>query len=246
MGTAASIQTNVTNITNSIRNEIRQQASASANTNCVIKIGKIELSNLEGCQITLLNDCYAEADAALDIVQNALVNFYNKLDNNQKQEAASWFTATFGVQTTVNNVVNDFKNTLEQTCQAEANANQNIEVRDISLHNCKSTGNQPLELKFINAGTAKAQCAIKAVNNLAIASNNQIANNQSQGMDWSKFIWPITILIGIIAITYIIITLVVKVIPSISDKIALEKIKKDNYVTRMHELFHHKPNFELL
>lgn len=246
MGTSASIQTNVTNITNKIRTEIEQQMSASANTNCNIEIGTIQFEKTNGCSITVSNKCYAEADGVLDIIQSSVVNFYNTLSNDQKQESASWFTATYGVATNVNNVVNDFTSTIKQVCKAEAELNENIKIQNIVVKECTAPEGQILKMEFINAGTATAQCAMKIFNNLTAVAASEIHNKQSQGLDWAKLLWPISIIVIVLSFIYLVIQFVIKKLPSAKDRLLIEQSKKDTYASRIKELLSYKEQSVLL
>lgn len=236
MGTAASIQTNVTNIINSIENTVDQKIKTNGKIKCKISIDSIKFIKTNGCVASFENKCYAQADGLMETVQDIMINFYNNLDINQKQEAAAWFTATFGVATTTTNIQNIFKNTVNQTCEAYAEANNNITVKTIEINDCNAPDGESLVFKFINAGTAKAQCAMKVVTDLTVTATNDIKVKQSQGLDWSKLIWPISIALIIILIIYYITRLLMTKIPSPDQQISLEKVKRDNYATRISSL----------
>lgn len=236
MGASASIQTNVTNITNKIRNQIEQKANASSSTKCAINIENIKFSETNGCSIRLENKCFAEADVTMSIVTEVLADFYNNIDNTQKQEAASWFTATYGIATNVNNLVNDFSNYLTQRCNAEAENDLGITVKNVTINKCTAPEGQTLSMDFINSGSSKAICSMQVFNNLVTTASNSISNNQSQGLDWSKLIWPISIAIIVIGSIYLISKLLIEKIPSNKEKIDILKNEKDNYATRIENL----------
>ena len=236
MGASASLQTNVTNITNSIKNQIDQRAAASASTKCTITIDSISFSKTNGCAIKLANNCFAEAEATVKIVSEVLAQFYNNLENNQKQEAATWFTATVGVATNVNNVVNDFSNYLTQHCNAVASTEESIKVKNVTINDCTAPSGQTLSMEFINTGKAKGVCAMEVFNNLVATASSDIANKQSQGLNWSTLIWPIAIIVCVIAIVYSIITIIVKKIPSNAERLEITKAEKENYSTRISDL----------
>lgn len=236
MGTAASIQTNVTNIVNSIENTVNQKIQANGAIKCQISVDSIKFIKTSGCVATFENKCYAQADGLLETVQDLMINFYNNLDVNQKQEAAAWFTATFGVATTTSNIQNVFKNTVNRTCEAYANANNNITVKTIEIQDCNAPSGQTLEFKFINAGTAKAQCAMKVVTDLTVTASNDIKTKKSQGLDWSKLIWPISIALAIVLVVYSISRLLMTKLPSAQQQIELERAKQDNYASRISSL----------
>ena len=88
MGTAASLQTNVTNINNTLTNRIKQEAQASAETKCSIDIENITFNKTNGCAISLKNECYSNAEASMKLVSEVLAEFYNNLENNQKTRSS--------------------------------------------------------------------------------------------------------------------------------------------------------------
>lgn len=243
MGVAASIQTNVTNLTNKIKNEIEQKTTANASTKCTINIENINFSETNGCSIKLINNCRAEADVTMSIISEVLADFYNNIDNTQKQEAASWFTATYGIATNVNNVVNDFSNYLSQTCNAQAQTDLGISVKNVTINKCTAPEGQTLAMEFINTGSSRAICSMQIFNNLVATASSDISNKQSQGLDWSKLIWPICIAVVIIGAIYLISKLLIDKIPSNKERIEMLKNKKDNYATRISDLLNASRNY---
>lgn len=240
MGTAASIQTNVTNIENQIINEVNQQVKAHGNIKCTITLEKINFTKTNGCGAVFKNDCYANSEALLETVQNIMVDFYNNLDVDQKQEAAKWFTMTYGVATNSSNIENVFRNTTTQVCDTYAEVNNSISINEINILDCNAPPGQTLMFNFVNAGSAKAQCAAKIVTDLAVTSSNDIAVKQSQGMDWSKLIWPIMIAVVIIAIVYIVLNITNKKILSPEDQKEMQMLKNNDYVSRISSLINLK------
>lgn len=172
----------------------------------------------------------------MTIVSEVLAKFYNNLENNQKQEAATWFTATVGVATNVNNVVNDFSNYLNQHCEALANSEVNLTVKDIKIKDCTAPAGQVLNMEFINTGKSKGICAMEVFNNLVATASSDISTKQSQGLDWSKLIWPIALVVCVIALVYLVINIVIKKIPSNEERLELAKVQKDNYSNRIKDL----------
>jgi hypothetical protein len=209
MGASASINTIVTNINNRVQNTLIQQAGASANASCTVTINSITLENSTGCTISVKNLCAADAFAQVDAVINATIDFYNDLSNEQKQEAPTWFTAAFGINTTVNNITNDFKQLIEEKCLAKSVVDSDFTTQNIIVSNCTSAPGQGIiTLEFINSGKATGQCAVSALVDLQVAGSNIVANSQSQGFDWSSVIWPVSIvaiiIVSIFALPYIV------------------------------------------
>jgi len=195
MGASASVNTIVSNVTNRVENRLIQEAGASAEAICTVRIGSIVFSETQGCTITVKNLCSADAIAQVDAVVDATIEFYNELSFEQKQEAPSWFTTAFGVNTTVSNIENDFKQLIEQRCKAESVLNSTIEVQNITVRKCVAPPNEGImAFTFINSGKASGQCAISALIDLQVSGSNNVAVAQSQGMDWSTIIWPVVIL----------------------------------------------------
>ncbi|QKE44475.1 putative IMV membrane protein [Yalta virus] len=236
MGSAASLQSNVTNINNSLTNRIKQEAITSADTKCTIEIENISFKRTNGCALRLVNQCYSNAQASMKLVSEVLAEFYNKLDNTQKQEAASWFTLTVGVSSNVNNVVNNFENYLTQTCNSRAETENTIKTKNVIIEDCTAPPGQILNMEFINMGQSQGICAMEIFNNIVATASSDIANKQSQGLDWSKLIWPIIIAVCVIAIIYLIVTLIVKKLPSNAERLEIEKNKKENYANRIKDM----------
>lgn len=236
MGASSSLQTNVTNVTNNLRNEISQSASASSQINCSINIGSIKFKSTNGCSIKLSNNCYAAAENTMELVSEVLAKFYNDLSVTQKQDAVGLLTVSVGINTNVTNAVNDFKNYLTQTCSAEANNDQNITVKDIEITDCTAPEGQQTVMEFINTGKASAICSMRIFNNLIADASTIAATTQTTGIDWAKILWPVALIIIIISVVYLVITIIAKKIPSNQEKMDLEAVKKDNYATRISSL----------
>ncbi|BAO49457.1 putative myristylated membrane protein [Alphaentomopoxvirus acuprea] len=209
MGASASINTIVSTITNRVENSLIQEANASAAAHCNVTIGSILFESTEGCVIEVRNLCSAQAVAQVDAVVNATIDFYNDLSFEQKQEAPTWFTAAFGINTTVSNVTNDFRNLIEQRCKSDAELNNTIEVRNITVRSCRAPPNEGvITFSFINSGTAAGQCAISALVDLQVAGSNTVSAKQSQGFDLAGIIPYIVAGIVIVLVVYIIIKLI--------------------------------------
>lgn len=240
MGSSASVNTIVTNINNRVENSLKLSANASATANCSVSIGSIVFEETYGCVISVENLCSAEAVAQVNAVVQATVDFYNDLSNEQKQEAPTWFTAAFGINTTVNNITNDFKNYVEQKCLADSVINSTITINDITIKKCTAPPSEGvIKFSFINSGHATGQCAISAVVDLQVAGSNIIANSQSQGFDWSNIIWPI-IAVAIIIVLFFVLYYIKNIfVMKPNDKIYLEYAKQNNPIGAVMLLDHY-------
>lgn len=236
MGTSASIQSAITNINNEMKIQIDQEANGNASTTCKISIGNIYIKNSEGCQINVENLCYANTTVSIESLSKVVANYINNLTNDQKQEAASWFTASFGISSNINNVSNVVSQHIKQKCSVDAKLDNIISVNDILIDNCKAPKGEILKMNFINTGSAGSQCVMKMVNDVMATGITDVTNKQSQGLDWSKLIWPISLSIIIITIVYILIKVFSNKILSVDDKIKLEKNKKNDYASRISRL----------
>lgn len=237
MGASASIQTAVNTINNSIKSSLDMAAEVNSNAKCKIEIGTISFTRTNGCTITVSNNCSAKTDIMLESVQKAVVNFYNNMNVEQKQEAPMWFTAAFNASTTVSTFNNDFESVLKQKCLANAGVDNSITIQNVSISDCNAPPGDQMKFEFINSGTATGQCAMKALVDLTVAATNSLKSTQSQGLDWSKLIWPILIGVIILVIGYVLIQIVTKNKVSPQEQIALEKIKNPTYASRIEQLF---------
>lgn len=226
MGASASINTIVSTINNRVENKFIQEANASAQAICKVSIGRKMFSEINGCTISVKNLCSASAEAQVDAVIDAAIEFYNDLTFEQKQEAPSWFTASFGMSTTVSTITNDFRQLIEQRCKSEALLNSEITVQDITVKNCSApSADGIVTFEFINSGTAAGQCAIFALVDLQVSGSNKVAATQSQGLDWSTIIWPVVICVIALGVLYLLYYLRSYLIVSPKDKIKMELSK---------------------
>ncbi|CCU55456.1 IMV membrane protein (Cop-L1R) [Adoxophyes honmai entomopoxvirus 'L'] len=205
MGVSASVNTIVSDITQRVENSLIQTAEASATANCRVSIGSISFTSTRGCTISVQNLCSAQAISQVDAVVEATIEFYNDLSFEQKQEAPSWFTAAYGVNTTVSTIESDFRNLIEQRCKSEALLNSTIEVQNFIVKDCTAPGNQIVNFTFINSGTAAGQCAISALIDLQVSGSNTVSASQSQGLDLGAIIIYVVIAIIVIAVAYVIV-----------------------------------------
>ncbi|AAC97691.1 ORF MSV183 putative myristylated membrane protein, Molluscum contagiosum virus MC069R (vaccinia L1R) homolog, similar to GB:U60315 [Melanoplus sanguinipes entomopoxvirus] len=225
MGASASVNTIVSNINNRVENSLTQEASASATANCNVEIGSITFKSTKGCVVEVSNLCSAQAEASVDAVVNATIDFYNDLSFEQKQEAPAWFTAAFGVNTTTTNITNDFKNIVEQRCKADAVLNSSITVNNITVADCVAPESEGvIKFTFTNSGTAAGQCAISALLDLQVAGSNTVSAKQTTGTDWTVIFAYVALVAGI-AIIAGIFYYIYKLRLSPKDKVNIELAK---------------------
>ncbi|AAG02923.1 putative myristylated membrane protein [Betaentomopoxvirus amoorei] len=224
MGASASINTIVSDITNRVENSLIQTANASAQAICRVTIGSISFRSTQGCTIEVRNLCSAQAVAQVDAVVNATIDFYNNLTFEQKQEAPTWFTVAYGINTTVTTIENDFRNLVEQRCKSQAVLDSSITVDNILVNDCRAPGNEIVRFTFVNSGTAAGQCAISALLDLQVAGSNQVSASQSQGLNIGNIILYVAIAIIVIAISYVLIKFFGNK-PTIKQQISLELAK---------------------
>lgn len=229
MGAAASVNTIVTDINNKVEESLKMEAYASANASCTVTINNIQFEETFGCTITVSNFCSADAVAQVDAVVNASISYFNDLTTEQKQEAPKWFTAAFGVSTTVNSITTDFKKYIEEKCKADSIINSDIKINNITVKKCTAPPDAGIvEFKFINAGKASGQCAVGALVDLQVSGSNIIASSQSQGFNWSSVIWPVVIL-GIVIVLFFMLYYMKNIfVMKPEDKIKLELAKHNN------------------
>ncbi|CCU56438.1 IMV membrane protein (Cop-L1R) [Mythimna separata entomopoxvirus 'L'] len=225
MGASASINTIVSDITNRVENRLEQTAEASATAICRVNIGSISFQSTQGCVVSVSNLCSAQAVAQVDAVVNATIEFYNDLTFEQKQEAPTWFTLAYGINTTVTTIENDFKNLIEQRCKSDALLESEITVQNILVKDCRAPRDQIVNFTFTNTGTASGQCAISALLDLQVSGSNQVSASQSQGLDLSTIIIYVIIAVIVIAVAYVIVKFAsTKLTPQQQVDLALAKV----------------------
>jgi hypothetical protein len=208
MGASASVNTIVTNITNRVETKLIQRAEASAIATCRVDIGSISIRNNRGCVVEVKNLCSALAVAQVDAVVDASIEFYNSLTTEQKQEAPRWFTVGWGLNTTVNNIENDFRQHIEQTCKSEAILDSTITIQDITIENCTAPPSEGIvRFTFTNAGTAAGQCAIGLLLDLQVGGANDVSSRQTQGFDLGAIVPYIVAGIVLVTVVYLVIKL---------------------------------------
>lgn len=188
MGASVSVQTVVTNITNEMKAELKNTAHASAEAKCTIEFGRVQFKKTKGCTITMQNFCSAEAQASIDSVVDASFKVFNNLTNEQKEEGAKLFTVKTNIQTTVNNIHNDFKTYIENNCDAMTRIENGIQVQDFVVEECSAPDGQILAFEFINSGQSKANCGIKTVLDMLADTSTNVANSQ-RSMNFDTILW---------------------------------------------------------
>lgn len=232
MGTSFSVQTAVNDIVNQTISSIDQSSEAVANAECGIKVETFSFTNSTNCNARFKNYCTANADVNMDSIIKAAEKVYNDLSVDQKQGVPGLLQSTFGISTTVNNVQNKFETYIKQTCSAEAISSNNLEFKNIVIDNCVSTG-QPITFEFLNTGTASALCVMKALTELTVEAANQVSVEQKSGIDINALLWPIVIIVSILAGLYVVFTVVSKKIRNTDDEIKLLKFTNNTYASRI-------------
>lgn len=178
MGASASIQTIVNDIVNETKTELKNNAKASSEAKCNIEFGKVHFKKTKGCTIKMTNICSSEAAASIDAVLDASFKVYQNLSNEQKEEGAKLFTLKTNIQTTVNNIRNNFKTYIENTCDSSTRIENGIRVQDFIVDECQAPEGQLLIFEFLNSGQAKASCGIKTILDITSTAATEIANTQ--------------------------------------------------------------------
>ncbi|AKS26423.1 putative myristylated membrane protein 3 [Diachasmimorpha longicaudata entomopoxvirus] len=237
MGVSASIQTTITNINNEITYHAEQNSKAESRADCKITIGSILYENVSGCRAVFKNICSATADTQIDSMIDLIVKNVDKLTNDQKQHAATLFTATFGISTSVNNISETITHTLKQTCKSKAIVNETISGADIKVKNCVAPPGEMMDFEFVNMGTAGSSCVSKMLHQFAVAAINDVTNRQAHGTDWTKFFWPLAIFLMVSSVGFIILKLFANKIASPKERMEINASKFDNYAQRIKTLY---------
>ncbi len=188
MGVSASVQTTVNTINERIKHELQQTANASATANCEITIGDIIFHKNVGCNMSVKNMCSAQADAQLDAILKAVEQTYEELKPEQKAYVPGYLTAALNIQTSVNTVVKDFENYVKQTCNSDAVVNDKIKVKNFVIDECTSPPGTLMMFEFVNTGTSKGNCGIKAVMDVLTKSSTKVTPTQSSGTGFQYYI----------------------------------------------------------
>lgn len=199
MGASAQINTTVNNIQTNISQTLQQQVSASSSANCNVTIGSLSFKKTTGCMVTVSNMCSASSTGVLQASLEGIFKSYDELSTANQQAMPSLMTASLGINTTTNNIKQDFSTYVDQTCGANSTLNQNITIQNIDLGECTAPSGQVVEFKFINSGAADANCAIGAVMKLAVQATNSVTTSNTTQSSMVYLIIGACILIGVIA-----------------------------------------------
>ncbi|ABJ08973.1 myristylated IMV envelope protein [Nile crocodilepox virus] len=227
MGAAASLQTTVNNINQKISNKLVQTASASATANCKVNIGSLRFHTNKGCAVNIRNLCSADAKASVQSILDAVSESYDGLTSAQKAFAPSLLTAALNIQTDVNNVVKDFETYVKQTCLADSVLNSTITVNDIDMGDCQAPQGTIMNFEFVNAGTASANCAMKAVLDVLTKSSDKIASDQVSNNDFRYYIYGAIAIAAIVGLFLTLYYVKKMFVMSTDDKIKLSLANRE-------------------
>ena len=197
MGASASVNTTVNNISNSVTNTLQQTVNASASANCNVTIGSISFKSTKGCTVSVTNMCSATASGVLEATLDGVFSAVNGLETENLQQAPQLLTASLGINTTVNNIRNDFSTYVQQQCGATSSLDQNITIQNIDLGVCEAPGGQVMNFPFINTGNAAANCALGIVQKVLVAATNEITTKNSQTNSYGAIILGLIAIAGI-------------------------------------------------
>ncbi|AIZ77298.1 putative myristylated IMV envelope protein [Parapoxvirus red deer/HL953] len=201
MGAAASIQTTVTTVSERIRNELEQTASASAKADCDVTIGSLIIRKNLGCSVSVRNMCSANSSAQLDAVMKAVSSTFNDLSAEQKAYVPGLMTAALNIQTTVTTAVKDFETYVKQTCNADSVIHNKIKVQNIVMDECASPpGGQTTHLEFVNTGTASGNCGVKAVMDVLAKASTTVKAEQEANKGFNTIV--IAVVVAILAAVF--------------------------------------------
>jgi hypothetical protein len=226
MGASLSVQTLIQNTTNTINNSLTNIAAASSTANCIVNIGSISFTNSENCALKVANNCSASATASIEAVNQSVSAVFNGLTAEQKETGAQLFTLSTNIQTTSQNVVNNFQTLVSNKCTSSSLINNEITIQNITYGNCVATS--PIEITFVNSGQASANCAIDIVNTVLVSAVNQSTAVQLSTNSNIYILIALIAFAGIVGAIIIIDILKNIFIMSPQDKIKLELAKKSN------------------
>lgn len=237
MGTGFSIQTTVNAINNSIKTAAESSVRVNGASECTIDLEEVRSKDTHGCVFTINNNCSAISEGEIDNMIKKISRVFDDLTTEQKQNAASLFSSTFGVSTTVNNIQKDFEEHVKHECAVDSSLENRIKIKKMIFESCHAPPGQILRFNITNIGTARASCITKLVNDLAVDVANHVASKHEQGTDWTKFFWPFAIFLMVSSVGFIILKLFANKIPSPQERVEINASKYDNYAQRIRTLY---------
>ncbi|CCD83237.1 myristylprotein / IMV protein [Squirrelpox virus] len=202
MGASLSLQTTVNVVSERIRNNLETTAGASATANCNVNIGSIIFHKNSGCNLSVRNMCSAEADAQLEAVLKAATETYEGLTTEQKAYVPGLLTTALNIQTSVSTVVKDFETHVRQSCNSTAVVNDNITVQNIQVDECTAPAGSLITMEFVNTGTSKGNCAVKALMDVLTKSSTTMATQQAAGVGLNPYLIAAAVAILVLVLLY--------------------------------------------
>ena len=164
MGAATSVNTVVNDVHQTFEQNFSNKGLAKSEANCIHKIKQITVDKLENCNLKFSNNCYANASSVVISSSDLIVNYWQSMSQDQKAAAAMPLTATLNMNTDVNNISTELKQTVENYCKSEAATNNENVMEVIHIGTCTAPPGQPANITFENIGHADANCAMNIVN----------------------------------------------------------------------------------
>ena len=135
-------------ITDSIYNKIN--VITGVNTSCIIDVGSINAG--EGCTMNATNKCISKSTEAIEgVVQGIIVAWQNMTIEEKKL-----LYPNLSPDATQKEVLDEVKNDVNISCQANATVTNSWKSGNISIKNC-----QGKTFNVKNTGVATADCALR-------------------------------------------------------------------------------------
>ena len=152
-------------------NEI-EQTGANATKNCNVGTGDIILMNNENCTTTNHNRCSDNAESTLNAISRASLSAWKEASPTQNQ----LLIPGVNINDTNENILELIKRMLRDKCPENSAVTQSVAESDLVFQRCRDEN-----IPNINAGTARANCAIRTVIKTIMA-----ADIEEKNMDLKK------------------------------------------------------------
>jgi hypothetical protein len=192
------------NIYNNFLNKLNRY-QLSVISNCMIEINNITSSNVNNCSISIINKCIANSESTFAILNQCIAEELLLLDETTRKKIENELNIS------ADEINNGIKKGYIADCYASAEVDANINIRELIINNCYSLNNIPVNLVFLNSGSASANCGIVKLNDALSNVKNSSENIYDEkrlkfflNLSYKDYLYILIIFFGIFFIGFII------------------------------------------
>mgnify|MGYP001763925008 CR=1 FL=1 len=162
------VSRSINNALNKIIDEL-EKTGANATKNCEVSIGDIILIDNNKCTVTKQNRCSDNSEEAINAIARAATNAWKEASPTQKM----FLIPGVNINDSSENIQELIKRMLREKCLENSAITQSLSQSDLIFRGC-----QNISIPNINAGTARANCAIRTIIKIIIEADIKEKNMQ--------------------------------------------------------------------